>query len=1655
MATSVDTSFSSDQFPELQPIGDDIPFVRRAVGYFFLKGDITGAWPMIKKEWALIQFAKEKLMASAGNDKFLKAQEGAIRSANAREFRKFEKESQLRLFETNKKFYKVKEPVVIEYFTKNNPEITFNIYQLNPKNYYMENLSEIQPNIALSGAVPIKSVTKKYKDKPIIRRADSVTIKSLKDKRGIFVIDLIGKNISTRCFIRKGELRFIYEQTTNGYDFYIFDENYNQIMKPRIYMDGKVYDVVKLDEKKEEKKSDDEKERPGKITLPYSFDTDRGEQLIIIEDTSVGAASAVLRSFKRQVKKYELRGGFYIDRENLLSKQQATLLVRANLYLCNEQTSIAMASNPSFVTLEFKTLDGDIKKDVRRVQLADDSDAQITFTVPTNLREISCRLDTSVDSTQLDISHSFKVNGIDACPFIADVFLLPNTKKGYYLLTVGKNGEVFGNERLDIELYHKYFRSNRCVTCTVTTDKNGLFELGQLDNITSICVKPKNTSFFSEKQFNLLQDLVNVPSRICRKEGTIIQIPFSSVSGEPKISIYDGQYSSDISKAASYKNGYVIIEKLPPGDYKVYIDDILSAQVTLHISGGKLFDCHLGEYVLSNSRILQLSEDTPLQITNVKSGGDSDNMEIQLNGYNAMTRVHVVVTSLLPVFTPYQSLCAPIRYPDVIDFVSLSNSVYTPTAKCDPEFLYILNRSRNKKLEKNPGNNLYLPSMIFGKYAPPQEIPIAVNEPTPQQIQKIQAIFKSRYDNILEESFGAANAKSDDTSNVEFLPQPSLIFSNLRPDKSTGKVSVPDFKKSDFRCIQIIATDDDNTALLNYVINKGAPVGNSMPTSDIRLSPGFDPKKHYSPVRKIQCLNKDEDYKVEDINATTYIPFEKLSCLFDLYSGLIGEDSTLTQIEFEKFRPITQWDKLSDNEKLNFYDQFMCNEVNYFLYKRDRQFFENTISPTIRNKITKEFMDLYLLDSPDLNLYSDNYLFSTLNTFEQILLCTKIKDADALAKATLRTVEEAAALIPRNPKFDDRIFAASKYRNRIDLVAEVSAGKNKPDEINEMDEKEEVKQEIIEMEEKKDADHPDGGGDDNTDAETDIEDEYNPFNNDETQMYQERGYYNVPGTDSTTLLITPSKFWKDFALYLLQDGGKGTFLSPFVGRAVSNINEALIALAISDLSFEASTPKIDRQRGSGVYSGKVTLTSTDGAAVIFLEEMVESKVASSTLSVHSNYFDPRDSSEIVHGEKVDKFVIGTFETRKIYGCRSVITNVSSVEQEVEVLLQIPSGSIAVNQSYTTKSYTLSLSPFMTERLTYYFYFPLPSEKGANFQCFPVHINKNGKTIAYSLDERLISMTVVGEGSDVMMDKKSAQLKNNWDYITSNRGNAKDIVEFISSNPRAYEVELSKCGNRLAKDCKFFDNLTAVLKERGIYDECVWKYALVSDKGGAELSEYLSQQSKFLEYIHPYFESDNFNYNPFDRFDWSLTEFNPLISNRCECDGTIQPLSDKFLDEYGKFLLLVAFRSFSRESIRVIDKLIFVEYLIYQERISEAKRIFSAIGDKEGKSVSGLFYEYLECYLLIYDGADSNTLQSILMKCMSWKAKPLPITLKTLWEELETIAKEVEKPETVGGIFDDTFIEEEYNKSTQFVDFKIIEKKGQKILDISFRNLDEG
>ena len=76
-------------------------------------------------------------------------------------------------------------------------------------------------------------------------------------------------------------------------------------------------------------------------------------------------------------------------------------------------------------------------------------------------------------------------------------------------------------------------------------------------------ISPSDGSCYGQKQAIsttmqsqniILPDLVNVPSRICRKEGTIIRIPFSSTSNS-RPNIY--QYMMDNIQVISVKQHHI------------------------------------------------------------------------------------------------------------------------------------------------------------------------------------------------------------------------------------------------------------------------------------------------------------------------------------------------------------------------------------------------------------------------------------------------------------------------------------------------------------------------------------------------------------------------------------------------------------------------------------------------------------------------------------------------------------------------------------------------------------------------------------------------------------------------------------------------------------------------------------------------------------------------------------------------------------------------------------------------------------------------------------------------------------------------------------------------------------------------------------------
>ena len=88
--------------------------------------------------------------------------------------------------------------------------------------------------------------------------------------------------------------------------------------------------------------------------------------------------------------------------------------------------------------------------------------------------------------------------------------------------------------------------------------------------------------------------------------------------------------------------------------------------------------------------------------------------------------------------------------------------------------------------------------------------------------------------------------------------------------------------------------------------------------------------------------------------------------------------------------------------------------------------------------------------------------------------------------------------------------------------------------------------------------------------------------------------------------------------------------------------------------------------------------------------------------------------------------------------------------------------------------------------------------------------------------------------------------------------------------------------------------SAALRQRGLYNAAVWRYALVAGKGGRGLAEYMAMTAQLTrKWLHPFFSGDTLEYDPVQRADWNLAELAPLICPRAHSDGVIQRLSAHF------------------------------------------------------------------------------------------------------------------------------------------------------------------
>merc|ERR1719300_159113 len=416
--------------------------------------------------------------------------------------------------------------------------------------------------------------------------------------------------------------------------------------------------------------------------------------------------------------------------------------------------------------------------------------------------------------------------------------------------------------------------------------------------------------------------------------------------------------------------------------------------------------------------------------------------------------------------------------PQVLDF-NKPRTQYGLQQGTTEEFRYIQQR---RAAAKSPGNLLPTPGLLTTPWCDQAGVTPTLLAPVADDGSAgAMGRIKARYERKARKVLGSQLRRNSDPSNLEFLLEPSRVFCNLTPD-SSGWVQIPsEAITTSQNLFQIIAVDDNNISLRNVIL----PTTTTQKTKDTRMMAGLDVTKHYAEVREILLKQAGENVAVDNWASSQIETVDDISDVFELFLTIMDRQSVAAREELAQFIFLTTWASLTKKEKVEAYGKYACNEVNFYMWRKDRTFFEKVVAPSLASKFQKSFMDYFLLGDTDaVKSYASFAKFRTLNTLERTLLATVDK---SLAENTLKAIEDPAGAIPDNLAMANNLFSLTVESKQI--------ARSKIDALMA------------------------GGGDATAEATVDAEDL--------TRSMQETRYYGVPYGECTADLIQPDNFWCD------------------------------------------------------------------------------------------------------------------------------------------------------------------------------------------------------------------------------------------------------------------------------------------------------------------------------------------------------------------------------------------------------------------------------------------------------------------------------------------------------------------------------------------------
>jgi hypothetical protein len=1436
---------------------------------------------------------------------------------------------------------------------KNVPNLLVRIYEVNALGYFLSRKQQLNTDLNIDGLVANLERTHELADaagrNPFRRVPRVFDFPELKGKRGAWIIEFIGGGKSSRALVRKGQYHVLQRVSAAGDVLTVIDEARKPVKDAVIWLDGRRY-------------APDAKS--GLITVPFT--NEPGEKPVIAADPAGEFAS--LTTFTHHGEAYRLDAQFHIEREQLLSRREATVAIRTALLLGDQRVPLELLQEAR-LQITAKTLD-DVSTTTTVEGLKFEAGKVLLhkFQVPERLAHLHVTLTGKVErlaaggeKTGVSAGDEWSVNGVDQTDSVSDGHLSKLGDKYVYQL-LGKNGEPLRDRAVSFKLRRWDFET--WVDLDLRTNEQGRIDLGPLNGIAQ-CRANRDGS--PGRWWDLRDTVIAQASRIHARAGEVIRVAWGGPAGalsREHLSLLEKRaetFATDRFASLALTSGMLEIKGLPPGEYSLVIRSPERQEMTIQVTAGE----SVGNWIVSRNRFLELRNPPPVQIASINAAADA--LTVSVHNVNPLTRVHVAATRFVPTAKSLQTLARfSIASPALLSPGRRPN-LYHSGREIGDEYRYILER---RYAQLFPGNLLPRPGLLLNPWE------LRTTDLQTQSVSKGAALGRSAGDrevrrqqakesSVIQRS--VISSEPEQTESIDFLANVAPVIYNLIPD-AQGTVRIDRKALGDRQHVQVYV-EDAYSAHARYI---ALPEVNTA-IRDLRLTRNLDPEKGFIESREVTPLKQAETLTLPDLLGSDVVVYDSVSSVHSLLSALL--DDAPSKDRLAKFAFVLQWPRLTPEEKRAKYSEFASHELNFFLSRKDPEFFKTVIEPYLRNKKDKTFMDEYLLGA-DLGRYSQPWHHSRLNVVEKALLARRVP---AEAAATARHLRELWELSPPDPSKLDQLFEAAlrgraltdgemdSIRQRVEdevaLAAAVAvpglaeapaspapaAGMAASRGVTSLGTKAGV---AIDHFEAADGRKPEALAKEMAGrafffAEGDVKErEEEVFARQKvralfrslgpTKEWAENNYYNLPLAQQGAELIPLNAFWRDFAAW----NGEGAFFSEHLAEAHSNFTEIMLALAVLDLPFDSAkhqTKVDDRQ-----YS----LTAAS-ASLAFHKQIRAGEAAdpaTGELLISESFFRKDDPVEHQGNEQVEKYVTGDFVAGVVYSGKVVVTNPTSASRRVQVLLQVPRGSIPVAGSRFTDSKRLALAPYTTQSFAYSFYFPAAADQPLPH--YAARASQDAKVIAAA---KPFAFRVIPKPAQ--LDEKS------WSYI-SQYGQEADVFAFLEKN-NLQRVDLERIAWRARTSLEFFRKITAFLAQQHVYSDVIWSYAVVHNERGA-LSEWLRHREEFIKQSGPFLQSALLTIDPIERRSYEHLEYSPLVNQRAHRLGSEAHIVNPAVREkYQSLLHILA----HKPALDAMDQMSVVYFQFLQDRVGEALARFASV--QREALPTRLQHDYFRCYAAFY------------------------------------------------------------------------------------------